>query len=359
MVVHRPTHDARADREPAARRADHPSAETVAQLGEFGLIERLRTRLPVGSGVLLGPGDDSALVAASDGRVVATTDMLVEGRHFRRDWSGPYDIGRRAAAANLADVAAMAAVPTALLVSLGLPGDLPSSWPLEFADGLRDECAIVGASIVGGDVVASQTIVIGITALGDLRGRPPVTRAGARPGDVVALCGRVGWSAAGLAVLSRGFRSPRAVVEAYRRPEPAYDAGPEAADLGATSLIDVSDGLLADLGHLARESGVRIDVDPATLEVAQPLRAVAAATGVDPLSLVLTGGEDHALAGTFPPGTALPPRWKIIGRVHPAPDRGAASGEPRSEDARTDTGSFVTVGGETYEGAPGHQHFRA
>ncbi|WP_020574804.1 thiamine-phosphate kinase [Actinopolymorpha alba] len=333
--------------------------QTLAELGEFGLIGVLRARLPIGRDVLLGPGDDAAVVAAPDNRVVATADMLVEGRHFRRDWSEGYDVGRKAAAQNLADVAAMGAVPTALLVSFGAPPDLPVRWAVSFADGLRDECALVGASVAGGDVVMANPMVIGITALGSLRGQHPVTRSGARPGDLVAVCGRLGWSAAGLAVLARGFRSPRAVVEAHRRPAPPYDAGPEAATLGATSLIDVSDGLLADLAHIAQASGVRIDVETSRLAsaVAEPLQAVAAAIGADPLSFILTGGEDHALAATFPAGTELPSRWQVVGKVCESAGLPGAHGEGVG-GAGVGTPTWVTVDGVSYAGPAGHDHFR-
>ncbi|MGW0227530.1 thiamine-phosphate kinase [Actinopolymorpha singaporensis] len=330
---------------------------TVAELGEFGLIAAMSARLPTGPDVLLGPGDDAAVISAPDSRVVATTDMLVEGRHFRRDWSPAYDVGRKAAAQNLADVAAMGAVPTALLVSFGAPPDLPAQWALEFTEGLRDETAAAGASVAGGDVVASGPIVVSITALGTLQGREALTRSGARPGDVVAVCGRLGWSAAGLTVLGRGFRSPRVVVEAHRRPEPPYDAGPEAAALGASALIDVSDGLLADLGHVARASGVRIDVDTGTLDVAEPLRAVAAAINADPLAFVLTGGEDHALAATFGPDVELPERWQVVGRVLAAEEQGEREGHPEGRP-RESGEPPVTVNGEEYEGPAGHDHFR-
>ncbi|MBM7786651.1 thiamine-phosphate kinase [Tenggerimyces flavus] len=317
-------------------------SRTLADLGEFGLIRLLQDRLPNGKDVLLGPGDDAAIVHAIDGRVVATTDMLVEGRHFRRDWSEAYDIGRKAAAQNLADVAAMGARPTALLVALAAPPDLEVDWALGLADGLRDECERTDASVAGGDLVRGPSIVISVTALGSLDGRPPVTRAGAKAGDVIAVCGRLGWSAAGLAVLGRGFRSPRVVVEAHRRPEPPYDAGPEAATLGATAMIDVSDGLVGDLGHIAKASDVVLDLDTKSLEIAEPLQAVAAAIGVDPLEFVLTGGEDHALAATFPSEVNLPERWRVIGRV-------AAPTEEQLQG--------VTINGEKSETA-GHDHFR-
>ncbi|MEU5945421.1 thiamine-phosphate kinase [Micromonospora sp. NPDC047465] len=311
---------------------------SVAGVGEFGLIDRVTARLSYGSTVLLGPGDDAAVVAAPDARVAASTDVLVEGRHFRRDWSTARDVGHRAAAANLADIAAMGAEPTALLVALCMPPELETGWAEELADGLGAEAAKVGASVVGGDMSASPTLTIAVTALGDLGGRRPVTRSGARPGDVLALAGRTGYAAAGLTVLSRGFRTPRLLVEAYRRPEVPYGAGPHAARLGATSMIDVSDGLLADLGHVAKASGVALDVRRDAFEVPRQMRDAAQALGVDPYSWLLTGGDDHALAATFPPAVALPPDWRPIGRVT--------------------AGSGVTVDGAPYDGPAGWDHFR-
>ena len=200
------------------------------------------------------------MLRAPDGRVVATTDMLVEGRHFRRDWSGPRDVGHKAAARSLADVAAMGAVPAALLVAFAAPPQLPVSWAEEFTAGLAAECARGGAAVAGGDVAQADSITVAVTALGDLQGRPPVTRAGARPGDMVAVAGTLGHSAAGLALLGRGLAAPAELLAAHRRPRPPYDAGPEAAGRGATAMIDVSDGLLADLGHVADASGVLIEL---------------------------------------------------------------------------------------------------
>ena len=191
---------------------------SIAEIGEFGLIARVVARLGSGSGALLGPGDDGAVVAAPDGRVVASTDVLVEGRHFRRDWSSAADVGHRAAAANLADIAAMGATPTALLVAFCAPPDLDVTWAEELAGGLSEEAALVGASVVGGDMSSSPTLTIAVTALGDLGGRPPVVRSGAQPGDILALSGRTGHAAAGYTILSRGFRTPKMLVEAYRRP---------------------------------------------------------------------------------------------------------------------------------------------
>jgi thiamine-monophosphate kinase len=278
------------------------------------------------------------VLAAADGRVVVTTDVLVEGVHFRLDWSAPHHVGRKAVAANLADVAAMGAVPTGLVVGLAVPGPTPVSTVDGLVAGMWEEAGQAGVGIVGGDVVSSAQLIVSVTALGDLQGRAPVTRAGARIGDVLGLCGRLGWSAAGLAVLRRGFRSPLAVVDAHRVPEPPYCAGPQAAVAGATAMIDVSDGLLADAGHLAKASGVGIDIDSTAVPVARRLIEVASALGADARHWALAGGEDHALLACFPAGVALPPGWTELGVVR--------------------EGCGVTVDGGAYEVLPGGwEHF--
>ncbi len=289
---------------------------TVADLGEFGLIAAMRALLPPGPAQLVGIGDDAAVLSAPDARVVATMDLLVEGRHFRRDWSAAKDVGGKAAAQNLADIAAMGATATALLVGFAAPGDLSAEWAGDLVRGLAEESARAGASVAGGDVSSADTIMIAITALGDLGGRDPVTRAGARPGDQVALAGTPGRSAAGLALLTAGHDRPAVLVAAHRWPQPPYDAGPQAAMLGATAMIDISDGLVQDLGHVAEASGVRIDIDTARLPADPALpQAAAALGGADWLGWALTGGEDHSLAATFPAGTRLPGRWSVIGTV--------------------------------------------
>jgi thiamine-monophosphate kinase len=276
----------------------------------------LAARLPRTPALLVGIGDDGAVLRAPDGRVVASTDLLVEGWHFRRDWSSATEIGGKAAAQNLADIAAMGAVPTALLIGLATPGDLPVAWAEELAAGLATECARVGASVAGGDISAGPVVMLAVTALGDLAGQPPVTRSGARPGDVLAVAGAPGHSAAGLALLQAGLDEPASLLAAHRWPHPDYAAGPEAARLGATSMIDVSDGLVQDVGHLAEQSNVRIDLESGLLPHADALRAAASSVGArDSLDWILTGGEDHALAATFPQGTALTGRWTVVGRV--------------------------------------------
>ena len=333
--------------------------------------------MPAGPLTTVGIGDDAAVVTTPSGSVVAAVDMLLEGRHFLLEWSSAYDIGVKAAARSLADIAAMGAVSTALLVALAVPGGLPAGWPIELADGLAAEAARAGAGIVGGDTARADSVTLSVTALGDLGGRPPVLRSGARPGDVIAVAGPLGRSAAGLALLAAGVApsaapdaagteaavpdAVAALIAAHQRPAPPYEAGPAAAALGATAMIDVSDGLLADLGHIADASGVALDVDTSALVTGGPLGAAAAflrdrssksepsgsyrtvpADSPDPMALdwVLTGGEDHSLVATFPASVAaaLPPRWRVIGRAA--------------------TGSGVTVDGAPHAGPPGWQHFR-
>jgi thiamine-monophosphate kinase len=313
-----------------------PPEATLADVGEFALVAELTALFEQGDQVLVGPGDDAAVLRVKQGHVVVSTDLLVEGQHFRTDWAEAVDVGHRAAAQNLSDINAMGGRAHSLTIGLGAPADLPARWALSFAAGFAAECEKVGASVVGGDLTRCDQVVVAVTVLGACK-LTPVRRGGAQPGDVLAIAGRQGWSAGGLAVLSRGFRSPRALVEAYRRPEPPYDAGPAAAEAGATAMIDVSDGLLADAGHLAEASGVALDVVSDSLEIPEPLQAVAQATGADPIRYVLGGGEDHSLLATFPDAEKVPDGWTVIGAV--------------SE------GEGVTVDGAAYDGDAGWTHF--
>ncbi|MFP5283678.1 MAG: thiamine-phosphate kinase [Actinomycetes bacterium] len=318
-----------------------PSQPTLAEAGEFGLIAALTADLPIEPAVLVGPGDDAAVVKV-DGPVVTSVDLLVEGVHFRRDWCSGADVGRKAVAVNVADLEAMGARATALVVGFCAPPDLPEAWALDLAAGLRAECAAAGVAWVGGDVTRGRDITIAVTVFGSLEGRAPVRRRGAVAGQVLALRGRLGWAAAGHRVLGRGFRSPRAVVEAYRVPQVPSGEGAVAAAAGATAMIDISDGLVADLGHVAVASGVDLRVETAAFEVPEPLRAVAAATGTSPYDLVLTGGEDHALAATFADADAVPDGWRVVGRV---------------EACAPGSGPAVWVDDARAEGAGGWDHF--
>ncbi|BBX97616.1 thiamine-phosphate kinase [Mycobacterium lacus] len=296
---------------------------TLEQVGEFAVIDRLVRGRGQPPGVELGPGDDAAVVSVGDGRVVVSTDMLVQERHFRLDWSTPHDVGRKAIAQNAADIEAMGARATAFVVSFGAPGDTPIAKVDALVDGLWDEAERVGASIVGGDLVSCPQWVMSVAALGDLDGRAPVLRSGAKAGSVIAVVGELGRSAAGYALWRKDIGGVDGFDELRRRhlvPEPPYGQGAAAAAAGAQAMIDVSDGLIADARHVAEASGVSIDLSTAALAADRAaLTAAGAAVGTDPWSWVLGGGEDHALVACF--AGPLPAGWRVIGRVFDGPAR--------------------------------------
>lgn len=286
---------------------------TLGSLGESAVLSRIFPRLPAAARQLLGPGDDAAVIAAPDARVVATTDLMIHGPDFRLAWSAPEDLGWKAAASNLADVAAMGAAPTALLVALAAPADTTVDFLERFADGLREGCLALapGCGVVGGDLSVSNTLTIAVTALGDLGGREPVLRSGARPGDLVAISGQLGAAAQGLRLLfahavvagrpdaaaAVALRAEHpAAIAAQLRPHPPIADGVAAALAGATAMLDVSDGLTIDAARIAAASGVGLDLSGLSEDE-------------------LTGGEDHALLATFPRGTSLPGGFRAIGRV--------------------------------------------
>lgn len=316
--------------------SDEPP-DTLAGVGEFAVIDRLVAGREQPDAVALGPGDDAAVVLARDGATVVSTDMLVEGSHFRLDWSTPHDIGRKAIAQNAADIEAMGATATAFVVAFGAPGTTAAAQAVELADGLWHEARLLGAGIVGGDLVTAPQWVISVTALGDLGGRDAVRLDGALPGDTVALVGDSGWSAAGYALLLNGIHDFEPLRRRHLVPEPPYGQGRVAAAAGATSMTDVSDGLMADLEHIAQASAVGIDLSSESLSADRdPLAAAGAALGVDPLDWVLGGGEDHCLVATFP--GPPPPGWRAIGRVLDGP-------------------AGVLLNGQKWHGTPGWQSF--
>lgn len=304
---------------------------TVADVGEDALLAQVFPILPEGRATLLGPGDDAAVLAAPDGRVVVSTDVLVEGRHFRLDRGTPEALGRRAAAQNLADVAAMGARPTALVVGLVVPTSTPVDWVLGLARGLAAACAPHGVGVVGGDLTAGEEVVVAVTVHGDLEGREAVRRSGARPGDVVALAGTLGRSAAGLALLEAGRAAGEwaGLVATHFAPEPPLEAGPAAAEAGARAMLDLSDGLLRDAGRVARASGVTIDLASARLERwSAALEPAARALGADPWEWVLAGGEDHGLLASFPQGVPLPEGFAVVGEVREGAGEVLVDGRP-------------------------------
>ncbi|MCV7329230.1 thiamine-phosphate kinase [Mycobacterium cookii] len=284
------------------------------------MIGRITRARPESAGVAVGPGDDAAVVWAADGRVAVSTDMLVEGRHFRLDWSTPHDVGRKAVAQNAADIEAMGATATAFVVGFGAPADTPAAQVDALADGMWSEAARFGAAIVGGDLVASPHWVVSVTVLGDLAGRAPVLRSGAQPGSRIAVTGQLGYSAAGYALWHSGIDRFSEFRQRHLVPQPPYGQGRAAAEAGAQAMIDVSDGLVADLRHVAEASGVGIDVSTEALDAdCRLLLGAAQAVGVDALTWVLGGGEDHALVAAFP--GPLPAGWREIGHVVDGPGR--------------------------------------
>jgi thiamine-monophosphate kinase len=298
--------------------------ETVAQVGENEALKRTIARLNPSEHALVGPGDDSAVIAAPDGRFVVTTDTLIEGHDFRLDWSSAYDLGWKAVASNLADVAAMGAVPTALVVALTVPGSTLVSWLEHFADGLKAACLALapGCGVVGGDLAASEQVMISVAAHGSLEGREPVLRSGAQIGDIVAVAGTLGRAAAGLALLQSENRDAISAyddwVNVQRRPNPPIRAGVEAAIAGATSMLDLSDGLARDAARVAKASSVTIQIDPLQLQGFEAVVEEAArAIDAKPSEWVIGGGEDHSLLATFPADVKLPRAFKAIGVVLP------------------------------------------
>jgi thiamine-monophosphate kinase len=289
-------------------------SETLQQLGEFAVIDRMVRGRRQPAAVVLGPGDDAALVSAGDGRILVSTDVLVQDRHFRLDWSTPHDIGRKAIAQNAADIEAMGGRATSFVVGFGAPGDTPAAQAGELVDGMWSEASLLGAGIVGGDLVSCPQWVLSVTVLGDLDGRAPVLRTGAKAGSVIAVAGELGRSAAGYALWYNGIDGFDKLRRRHVVPEPPYGQGAVAAAAGAQAMIDVSDGLVADLRHVAEGSGVAIDLSTAALAADhEALTAAAAVVRADSWSWVLGGGEDHALVACF--AGAAPAGWRVIGRV--------------------------------------------
>lgn len=268
--------------------------------------------------VEIGPGDDAAVLPLAAARTVVTTDSMVLDLDWRDDWSSAQDVGVKVIAQNIADVVAMGARPTGVVVALATEQRTRVDWLVELTDGMADELRRAGCGALGGDLsgAADGTVVITVTALGALApGAPALTRGAARPGQVLVVSDRLGRSHAGLLVLSGdvepGDAVARECVSFHRAPRPRY-AGAEAVDAGMRVAMDVSDGLGRDAARLAAASGVSIELDLEALEeMAAPLRPL---MGRRALECVLTGGEEHCLLGTCDPA-AVPSGWHIIGRI--------------------------------------------
>ena len=242
--------------------------------------------------ILVSIGDDAAVIAQPKGKVVLTTDMAVEGVHFRREWSSLFEIGAKVCASNLADIYAMGGTPEYLLVAAGLPSGFTVLEIEELARGIVDEASKVGTRVVGGDLTASSALVISIAAYG--RVKDPILRSGAQVGDLVIISYLPGKSAAGLELLRQGVNDERAL--AHRRPEVNYLAARDFALAGVSAMCDVSDGLVSELAHIARASGVGIEIRT-------------------DLAIDFNGGEDHIFVATISPHLPFPRQAIEIGRV--------------------------------------------
>lgn len=285
-------------------------------MGEFELLARLRERLPAAPGrVALGMGDDAA-VTVPGGATATSVDAIVDGVHFHRAEAEPAAIGHKALATALSDLAAMGAEPGEAYVVLGVPPDLDEEESLRLLDGILALAEATGTTLAGGDVTRAPALALAVTVVGHAA-RPEhlVGRGGAQPGDLLVLTGELGGAAAGRLLLDRPELAEALAPETAERlrrrqlePTPRLRAGRALAAAGATAMIDLSDGLGGDAGHLATESGVAIHIDAAALPLAPGLAEVAAAAGLNPLQLAVSGGEDYELLATVPPeraGTTL------------------------------------------------------
>lgn len=296
----------------------------LAQLGERAVLAAIGPHLAAAAADV-GPGDDAAVLPAGGGRSVVTTDSMVLGLDWRDDWSSAHDVGVKVIAQNIADVVAMGARPTGVVVALAAEDATAVEWLVELTQGMADELRRAACGALGGDLSGAPdgTVVITVTALGDLApGAQPLLRSGARVGEVVVVSERLGRSHAGLLVLSGQVTpeagaddaSVRRCIEFHRAPRPRFSAGDEARAAGMRCAMDVSDGLGLDTHRLAAASHVRLDLDGVALRrMAEALRPV---VGARALECVLTGGEEHALLATCSP-EQVPQGWFVIGSVTP------------------------------------------
>ncbi|GED98414.1 thiamine-phosphate kinase [Gordonia crocea] len=305
---------------------------TIGEVGERALLAEFATSAASTPDVVVGPGDDAAVI--EPGARVLSVDTAVADRHFRLDWSSPEQIGARAVVAAVADIAAMGGRPTGVLIALAAPTTASADLVVGINRGAAGRAADLGAAVLGGDLVAASEVSVSITAVGVLDGVAPVRLGGARVGDVLAVSGPLGASAAGYAVLASGDRALlddpalRAAVDAFRCPAPDPAQGPVAARAGAHALTDVSDGLVEELGLLCAASGVGVDVEAGAIPITAAAAAAADRLGDDPQRWALAGGEDHELLGAFAAGD-VPPGWMVIGAVVAArPDPVRIDGSP-------------------------------
>ena len=280
----------------------------LREIGEFGLIKLLTGEGLPHPQVILGPGDDAAILSIGDKWVLYTTDMLVENVHFTLRTTTPHQLGQKALAGNMSDIAAMGGKPTFALVSLGLPPSLSTEFVQELYRGMAHMAHSHGARVVGGDTVQSQSLIINVALLGETEPGQAVLRKGARPGDIICVTNTLGDSAAGLALLSANMSGP---TLKHLVPQPRVREGRLLVGL-ATAMIDLSDGLAGDLAHLCTQSGVGAHINKDRLPISEGVLLAAEALDKDPIEWALRGGEDFELLFTLPPG-------KVPSQIGPSP----------------------------------------
>ena len=283
---------------------------TLGEIGESAALGWVLPLLPAGDSVVLGPGDDSALVSLPESQMLISTDMMMQGPDFRFDWSRPADIGFKAIASNAADIAAMGGVVVGFELAVAVPASTPLRMLIGLAEGFAEGIATLtpGAGVFGGDLSRSDVFTIAVTVVGSLQGLPPVVRSGATPGDVLCVAGELGLSHRGLQALLAAGDDELAVaglvmsdpaVAHHLRPQPPLALGPLAAKAGATAMMDISDGLVLDASRLAKASAVQVVLDPHA--------------GLDEDALY--GGEDHGLLATFPSSHTPPEGFRQVGVI--------------------------------------------
>jgi thiamine-monophosphate kinase len=280
---------------------------------EFELIRRITEKFTSNKFVIVGPGDDAAVLEVDGSKIAIATDVAVENVHFKSKWLTPIELGQRIVAQNLADIVAMSATPIAITASVAAPIHTEPTWFEALAVGMQAECDVVGASVVGGDLSTATEISISVTAIG-VFSHEPVVRSGAAPQQIVGLAGTLGYSAAGLHCLQTGHSSPRKFVENFRVPKPPYQAGINAAS-HARSMIDISDGLISDAFHIASASNLQIHINSDAIKSSDEMSVLASAMSVDAREWILHGGEEHSLLATFDTARDLPSGFRPIGHT--------------------------------------------
>lgn len=289
-------------------------------MGEFELIDKIKSSFSVPDG-MTGIGDDCAVIPQKDGKdTLVSTDMLVEDIHFLADDISPADLGWKSAAVNISDIAAMGGRPVSTYLSIALPRSIGQEWVMRFIEGYRSISEMFGVTLLGGDTCSSpDKLCISVTVLGECAHGGAILRSGAKPGDSICVTGTLGDSAAGLKAILEGRRRDDLVarlIDAHYHPVPEVEAGLSLASTGiVSSMIDISDGVASDIRHIMEESGVGAKIHTERIPLSEELQKVCSLFGWDPISLALEGGEDYHLLFTCPSGSELPVKHTVIGEI--------------------------------------------